>query len=169
MNKCFVITLFSLLMIFAGSSSANQISVPLQIDYSMIQKIMATQLYTGKGNVAELWNDRQGCSYLKLSDPEINGQNGQVRMLNNVQARFGTGMGGQCLTVLEWAGILETFQQPTLDSGRSVLSFPITKASAYDREGRHLTIDRLQDLIKRFAEPKLGRSKNRLKRIPWKH
>ncbi|MFZ2311076.1 MAG: hypothetical protein WAV82_00495 [Methylobacter sp.] len=156
MNKCFVITLFSLLMIFAGSSSANQISVPLQIDYSMIQKIMATQLYTGKGNVAELWNDRQGCSYLKLSDPEINGQNGQVRLLNNVQARFGTGMGGQCLTVLEWAGILETFQQPTLDSGRSVLSFPITKASAYDREGRHLTIDRLQDLIKRFAEPKLA-------------
>jgi hypothetical protein len=156
MNKCFVIAIFSMLMTFAESSTADQLSVPLQIDYSLIKKVLVTQLYTGKGNVAELWNDRQGCSYLKLSDPEINGQNGQVRLLNNVQARFGTGVGGQCLTMLEWQGILETFQQPTLDSGHSVLSFPITKASAYDREGRHLTIDKLQDLIKRFAEPKLA-------------
>jgi hypothetical protein len=77
-------------------------------------------------------------------------------MLNNVNAKIGTGLGGQCLTMLEWSGVLETFQQPTLDSGNSVLKFPVTKASAYDREGRQLTIDKLQDLIKRVAEPRLA-------------
>ncbi|MGZ8926824.1 MAG: hypothetical protein ACXW03_00020 [Methylobacter sp.] len=156
MHKSFSITIFGILLLFAGNSMANQLSIPLQIDYSLIKKILVSQLYTGKGNTAELWNDRQGCSYLRLSNPDINGKNGQVQMLNDVQARFGTGLGGQCLTVLEWAGVLETFQQPTLDSGHSVLSFPITRATAYDREGHHLTIDKLQDLIKRFAEPKLA-------------
>ncbi|MFZ2406904.1 MAG: hypothetical protein WAW41_17345, partial [Methylobacter sp.] len=156
MHKNFIATLFALLLLIAGNSAADQLSVPLQIDYSLIEKVLVSQLYTGKGNTAELWNDRQGCSYLRLSNPNISGKNGQIQLLNDVQARFGTGLGGQCLTVLEWAGILETFQQPTLDAGHSVLSFPITSATAYDREGRHLTIDKLQDLLKRFAEPKLA-------------
>ncbi|HEY8219259.1 MAG TPA: hypothetical protein VIF86_04090 [Methylobacter sp.] len=156
MHKSFIITIFGILLLFAGNSMANQLSIPLQIDYSLIKKVLISQLYTGKNNTAELWNDRQGCSYLRLSNPDINGKNGQVQLLNEVQARFGTGLGGQCLTVLEWSGVLETFQQPTLDSGHSVLSFPITSATAYDREGHHLTIDKLQDLIKRFAEPKLA-------------
>ncbi len=156
MYKSFIATFFSLLLLFAENSMAEQLSIPLQIDYSLIKKILVSQLYTGKGNSAELWNDKHGCSYLWLSNPDVNGKNGQVQLLNEVQARFGTGLGGQCVTVLEWAGILETYQQPTLDSGHSVLSFPITSATAYDREGHHLTIDKLQDLIKRFAEPKLA-------------
>ncbi|MGZ4997245.1 MAG: hypothetical protein ACXV8J_05355, partial [Methylobacter sp.] len=156
MHKSFIITIFGISLLFAGNSMANQLSIPLQIDYSLIKKVLVSQLYTGKGNTAELWNDRQGCSYLRLSNPDINGKNGQVQMLNEVQARFGTGLGGQCLTVLEWAGVLETFQQPTLDSGHSVLSFPITSATAYDHEGHHLTINKLQDLITRVAEPRLA-------------
>lgn len=156
MHKNLIATVFSLLLVFAESSIADQLIVPLQIDYSLIKKILVSQLYTGQNATAELWNDRQGCSYLRLSKPDVNGKNGQIQLLNEVHARFGTSLGGQCLTVLEWSGVLETFQQPALDSGHSVLSFPITSASAYDREGRHLTINKLQDLLKRFAEPKLA-------------
>jgi hypothetical protein len=156
MLKSFITTVFGLLLLFAKNSTADQLSVPMQIDYSLIKKVLVSQLYTGKNNSAELWNDRQGCSYLRLSNPDVNGKNGQIRLLNEVQAQFGTGLGGQCLTVLQWEGVLETLQQPTLDSEHSVLSFPITSATAYDREGHHLTINKLQDLIKRFAEPKLA-------------
>ncbi len=156
MLKSFITIIFSLLLLFAKNGAAEQLSVPLQLDYSLIKKVLVSQLYTGKGNTAELWNDRQGCSYLKLSNPEINGKGGQIQLLNDVQARIGTGLGGQCLTVLEWTGVLETFQQPTLDSGHAVLSFPLTSATAYDRDGHQLTINKLQDLIKRFAEPKLA-------------
>ncbi|MCK9637353.1 MAG: hypothetical protein M0R41_13835 [Methylobacter tundripaludum] len=156
MYKRFMVTVFGLSLLCAKNSAADQLSIPLQIDYSLIKKVLVSQLYTGKNNAAELWNDRQGCSYLRLSNPEVGGKNGQIRLLNEVQARFGTGLGGQCLTVLEWAGILETLQQPTLDSGHSVLSFPVASATAYDNEGRHLTIGKLQDLINRFAEPRLA-------------
>lgn len=157
MNTRLITTVFIVMMGVARNGLADQFTLPLQVDYSLIKKAMTSQLYTGAGNTANLWNDRAGCSYLKLSDPQIGGQNGQVRLLNNVQARFGTGMGGgQCITVLEWGGILETWQQPTINPQQSVLSFPVTRAVAYDQQGRHLTIDRLQDLIKRYAEPRLA-------------
>ena len=156
MRRNSLAALFGLLLLAAQNSSATQISVPLQIDYSLIKKVLLSQLYTGKDQTAELWNDRHGCSYLRLSKPDVSGNNGQVKLLNQVQAQFGSHLGGQCLTLLEWAGTLETLQKPTLDAEHSVLSFPIISATAYDAAGRHLTIDKLQDLIKRFAEPKLG-------------
>lgn len=156
MKKYFAMTVCGLGLMFSTSGSANQISVPVQIDYKLITKALVSQLYTGTGNTAELWRDRAGCGYLKLANPDIGGQNGQIRMLNDVQAKVGTAMGGQCLTILEWGGTLETFQQPTLDAEGSVLTLPITRINAYDRDGRYLAIAQLQDLIKRFAEPRLA-------------
>jgi len=150
-------------LMFSGSGSAKQLSVPVQIDYNLIKKALVTQLYTGAGNSAELWRDRSGCGFLKVANPDIGGQNGQIRMLNNVQAKVGTNMGGQCLTILEWAGTLETFQQPTLDAAGSVLTLPVTRINAYDHDGRYLAIAQLQDLIKRFAEPRLAAVKIDLK------
>jgi hypothetical protein len=159
MNKSFIITTFIPLMIFARSSMADQFILPVQLNYSLIKKALTTQLYKGAGNTAELWNDRQRCSYLKLSNPRISGQQDQIKLLNDIDARFGTGLGGQCVTVFEWGGVLETLQKPTINSEQSVLSLPITKVSASDKYGRQLTNNELQELIKRVAEPKLSEVK----------
>ena len=159
MNKYLGITISSLLIIFAKNGVANQFNLPVQLDYSLIKRALITQLYKGDGNTAELWNDKQGCSYLKLSDPQVSGQKGQIKLVNNLQARFGTGLGGQCVTLFEWGGILETLQQPTINSTQSVLSLPITQVTATDREGRSITNNKIQELINRFVEPKLSEVK----------
>ena len=156
MNKYWVGTVFSLLLVFANNGVADQFTLPVQLDYSLIKKALMTQLYKGAGDTAELWKDKQGCSYLKLSNPELSGQKGQIKLINNVQARFGTGIGGQCVTLIEWAGVLETLQQPTINVAQSVLSLPITQVTATDPDGRAITNNKIQDLIKRFAEPKLS-------------
>jgi len=156
MNKCSVITVFSLLIIFAKNGMADQFKIPVQLDYGLIKKALITQLYKGAGNTAELWNDKQGCSYLKLSDPEVSGQKGEIKLVNNLQARFGTSLGGQCATLFEWGGVLETLQKPTINSAQSVLSLPLTKVIATDRQGRTVSNTKIQELINRFVEPKLS-------------
>ena len=149
-------TVFCLLIIFAKNGVADQFTLPVQLDYSLIKKGLITQLYKGAGNTAELWKDGRGCSYLKLSDPQLSGQGGQIKLTNNLQARLGTGLGGQCVTLIEWAGVLETLQQPTINAAQTVLSLPITQLTATDREGRSVTNDQLQALIKRVVEPQLS-------------
>jgi hypothetical protein len=156
MNKYWISMVFSLLMVFAKSGVAGQFTIPVQLDYSLIKKAFITQLYKGAGNTAELWNDKHGCSYLKLSNPQVSGQSGQIKLVNNLQARFGTGLGGQCVTLIEWAGVLETLQQPTINATQTVLSLPITKVTATDPQGGSISNNKIQDLIKRFAEPKLS-------------
>lgn len=156
MKKYFAITASSLLLVLSTNADAAAVNLPIQLDYGLIKKVLVKQLFTGKDQSAQLWNDKHGCSFLNLANPKISGQKGQIRLLNDVQAQFGTQIGGQCLTVLKWDGVLETFQQPTLNTDHSVLSLPVTKANAYDQRGQQLTIDKLQDLIKKVAAPKLA-------------
>ncbi len=138
------------------NSWAESFSLPLYADYSLIKNVLVTQLFSGPDQTANVWKDRQGCSFVQLSNPQLNGQNGQVHLINNVHVRFGTGMNGQCLPLLEWRGILETWQQPTINPQQTVLSLPVTQARAYDQSGIPLTVDKLQDLLRRYAEPQLA-------------
>lgn len=152
-------TLLLLSMTAGAATKPAELSIPLEINYSLIRKALLTQVYKGEGSSVEVWNAGQGCSFLKLSNPDISGKEGQVRMLNEVHARYGTKLGNKCLPVLDWAGVLETFQKPTLDASHAIITFPVTKVGAYDREGHYLQIDKLQELIKQFAEPKLAEIK----------
>jgi hypothetical protein len=156
MKKYVALAASGLVLVFSTGARANPVNLPIQLDYSLIKKALVSQLFTGQNHSAQLWNDKHGCSFLNLTNPKINGVKGQIRMLNDVQAQFGTSIGGQCLTVLKWEGVLETFQQPTLNTDHSVLSLPVSKINAYDQTGHQLTIDKLQELIKKVAAPKLA-------------
>ena len=156
MKNYLAIAASSLLLAMSTGATANTVSLPIQLDYSLIKKALVSQLFTGTNHSAQLWNDKHGCSFLNLANPKISGEKGLIRLLNDVQAQFGTRLGGQCLTVLKWDGVLETFQKPTLSGDHAVLSLPVTKATAYDQKGHQLNIDKLQDLITKVAAPKLA-------------
>lgn len=156
MNKYLIVASIGFLGGFANIGAADAVNLPIQLDYGLIKKVMASQLFKGEGGIAEVWHDKHKCSFLNLSNPRISGEGGQIKLLNDVQAQIGTSFGGQCIPVLVWDGALETYQKPTISPDQSVLSLPVTSAIAYDRQGRQLTVDKLQDLIKKVAEPKLA-------------
>ena len=144
-----------LLLIATTSTTADTLSLPLQLDYTLIKKVVTQQLYTGNESSVQVWHDPHECSHVILSNPEINGQNGQIRLLNHIAAKLGTYFGGQCVPLVQWSGLLETLQQPTINNNGTVLSLPVTQVTAYDQQGRQLNIAKLQDLLKNVAATKL--------------
>jgi hypothetical protein len=158
-NKYFLTLAIGLLAGIAKTGAADPYSLPIQLDYGLIKKAVVSQLFTGQGGAAEVWNDKQKCSFLRLYNPRISGENGQIKLLNDVQAQFGKSFGGQCIPFIAWDGALETLQQPTISADQSILSLPVTKANAFDKQGRQLDIDKLQELIRKVAEPKLAQVK----------
>lgn len=140
----------------AANATANAVDVSVPMDYRLIRNVVVNQLFTGEGQSARVWHDGKQCSFVDLSNPQIAGIGGEVKIDNNVHARLGTKLGGKCMTLVEWKGILETFQKPTLDATGNVLSFPVTKTSAIDSQGQALNIGQLQDLLQQAAAPKLA-------------
>jgi len=122
----------------------------------LIRTVVVSQLFTGEGQSARVWHDSKQCSFVDLSNPGIAGVDGQVKIDNTVHARLGTKLGGQCMTLVEWRGILETWQKPTLDATGNILSFPVTQTRAFDNQGQPLNIGQLQDLLQQAAAPKLA-------------
>lgn len=168
MKKTLLIAYLGILIAHSGSLSASQKTIPLPIDYRLIRNVLVEQIYTGANRTAHLWKDKGGCSLLDMANPKIDGHQDLIRIVNDVHARIGTSMGGQCLTVLDWTGKLETFQRAALENGGTVLRFPIVKAVAYDPSGQSLRIDQLQELLTRFAEPKLASLKLDLQEVQSK-
>lgn len=159
MNKYILTMVMGILAVTAKIGSAEPYNLPIQLDYSLIKKAVVSQLFKGEGGAADVWNDKHKCSFLKLFNPRISGENGQIKLVNDVQAQFGKAFGGQCIPFIAWDGALETLQQPTVSADQSVLSLPVTKANAYDKQGNPLAINQLQDLIRKVAEPKLAQIK----------
>lgn len=144
------------LLLSAADSFAAETKVSVPMDYRLIRNVLVNQLYTGEGETARLWKDGKQCSFLDISNPRINGEKGLVKIDNNIHARIGMSLGGKCIPAIEWSGVLETLQQPTLDATGNVLSFPVTRATAFDRNGQALNINQLQDLINQAVQPKLA-------------
>lgn len=143
-------------LILSSAGFAREINVPVPLDYRLIRNVLVSQLFTGEAQTARLWQDGKQCSFLDLSDPQIGGANGQVKIDNHVHAQFGAKMGGKCMTLIKWNGILETFQQPTLDKSGNILSFPVTRTNAFDSSGQQLNIAQLQELLQKVVAPKLA-------------
>lgn len=156
MKKHFITLAIGLLSGLSNTASADAVSLPIQLDYGLIKKVVDNQLFKGKGGIAEVWHDKHKCSFLNLSNPRISGTGGQIKLLNDVTAQIGTSFGGQCIPMLAWDGALETFQKPAISPDRRVLSLPVTGINAYDRQGRKLAVDKLEDLIRKAAAPKLA-------------
>ncbi len=159
MRKNIRLMCLGLLSCYAQLLPAQNFTLPVRLDYPLLKKALMSQLYTGENNTAKLWQDKPGCSFLTLSDLKIAGNTGQIQLLNNVQAQFGTAIGGQCMTLVKWVGILETWQQPTLSSDHKTLSLPVTKMLAYDPQGRQMNIGQLQNVLQSVASPKLAELK----------
>ncbi len=144
---------------YATASAAEAYKLPIQLDYGLIKQAVVTQLFKGEGSSVEVWHDKHNCSSLKLANPRVSGEKGHLKLLNDVQARLGTALAGNCLTLLNWEGALESLQKPTISADGSTLSIPASQVTAYDKQGRQVTVDKLQNLLTKVVQPKLAEVK----------
>ena len=111
---------------------ARTVDVPLTVDSDFLQQTIRAAMYTGKNGSAEVWDDGSGCNYLVLSDPQVQTQHGQVRVLSHGIGRVGTQVGQNCILALDWKGFIEVFQQPRLTDDRSRIRFEVVDSNVYD-------------------------------------
>ncbi len=157
-NMAMMRTIFiaMILTLLASHCRAAETGITVPMDYRLIRNILINQLYTGENAVARVWKDGKECSFLDLSNPKISAEQAQVKIENNVHAKIGLQLGNKCMSAIEWSGLLQTLQKPTLDASGSILSFPLTKAIASDLNGQQLNIKELQDLINKVVQPKFS-------------
>ncbi|MGI9537696.1 MAG: lytic transglycosylase domain-containing protein [Desulfocapsaceae bacterium] len=146
----FIVAVSSLL--FAFESMAKEITIPITLEYELLDALLIQSLYTDPGQTALLLNEADGCLELRLSEPQFSGGANVVNLASKIFIHLGTPLGGNCLMPYEWNGSIEISQVPQLDSNTWDLTFQTVDTKIFSAAGKQIesfdmVFDRLLPLI----------------------
>ncbi|GGO78671.1 hypothetical protein GCM10011348_11170 [Marinobacterium nitratireducens] len=115
-----------LLLMLPAQARPDELTVPLTLDYRILAKAFAEQLFQGPEQSARLYSDTAGCNSLQLAHPRIDTDAfGRIRILSDIDARIGTPAPPQCLFPLQWQAVLDTRLEVYPDAGGKGLDFRV--------------------------------------------
>ncbi len=121
-------------------AAAREVALPLRFDNALVEKILVDQLFTGPGQSLVAMKDGSGCNYLLLSDPQLSGADGLLRIRSAARGRVATAIGTQCLVFLDWTGFVETDQRAELDGRSPRVRFRTVDSRLLDDDGQPSTM-----------------------------
>ncbi|MEJ2058738.1 MAG: hypothetical protein P8X39_12975, partial [Desulfofustis sp.] len=149
MKKLFLTTALLISVIFLAPLIVigKEISIPITLDYELLDALLIGSYFTGTDQTAEIVNEGNGCIELKLSDPRFSGSDGVVQLRSSIFLHVGTPLGETCMLPYQWQGEIEVSQIPRLDSNWE-LRFETDKTTLFNEanqkiESLDIVFDRL--------------------------
>jgi hypothetical protein len=118
------------LAITAAGADGAQIEVPLDLDYVLLDAALQQQLYTSKNGRAEFWKSPDNCGYFYGQNPRFSRKGSVVEFTTDAQLSAGIGVAGECLSAVQWSGIIDATTAPHIDG--FVLKFRVTDIDVYN-------------------------------------
>lgn len=147
--------LLILLLCHSATSQAEikKIHLPISLDNTYLQQAVLAQAYTEPDNSARVWDDGSGCNFMVLRNPAFDTLDGRLRLVTDGQVRVGKRFGDSCLVAVDWSGIMETYQEVSVDAATSTLKFTVIDSTLSDEGGLTGTV---WDLAKQYMHPRLS-------------
>lgn len=143
-----VFTLSCFLLCSGFSASAKEISIPISLEYDLLEAIILRAYFNDPGDTAQLVNEGNGCIELTLSNPRFSGRDEVLNMSTEIFVHVGTPIGEYCLMSYQWEGSMAVSQLPKLDNQNWELSFETVDTTMFASNGEeidhlNLVFDRL--------------------------
>jgi hypothetical protein len=111
-------------------SLAEQLTLPVALDYGIVRQALAQQLFVGENSSVLIYSDSLGCNTLSLANPRVeDGADGLIGVRSSVSAQMGTPVGGRCLVPISWQGDIETLQQVFVTEDGQAIGFRIVDSN----------------------------------------
>lgn len=132
---------------------ARDVTFPIQLDHAFLRQLLVQQIYTAKGQTSVVWRDEQGCTELVLSQPEVKGSSGALRIVTRFDGKLGAGVGQWCVGVTPRSGFIELNVQPKLHAGAPVVDFKVVDSHLFGPDHKKELAGTLWDWVKGRIHP----------------
>ena len=144
--------LFLTLLLSVKLCSAKEITIPITLDYQLLDALLIQTSYTDPGQTAQLLYEADGCLELTLSEPRFSGKEDVVTLFSKIFIHLGTPLGDSCLLPYQWSGSIEVSQIPELNPSSWDLTFQTVDTKLFSADGEpidklDLVFDRLLPLV----------------------
>lgn len=150
-----------ILLMLAALASAQvghgqPLTVPIELDYRIVQHALGSQLFSGPEQTALLYTDTLGCNSMVLSNPQLAGtDDGKLRLQTNLAARGGTQVGDSCLQLFAWSGVVETLEEAYISADGNALAFRVVASSIRGQDGGRGVPGLVWERIREYVQPSL--------------
>ena len=124
-----------LLLAFHIDANGKEITIPITLDYELLNGLLVQTSYTDPGQTAQLLYEGNGCLELRLADPKFSGEAEVITLLTDVYIHLGTPLGDSCLMPYQWNGSIQVSQIPKLDSRSWDLTFQTVDTKIFSADG----------------------------------
>ena len=144
-----------LALAIARQGFANEIRVPITIDYLTLTEGLRHDLYTLPGGRAPLWNGSDACQFLDAENPSFARGAAGVKLETSASLGLGVGIAGRCVNPIAWKGIVAIESAPYVAPGFKLM-LRIQEMNLYDpQHAKTFLAGRGFDLIKQHLIPRL--------------
>ncbi len=154
-----VIPLFLLLLLLTTALRVDGavVTVPIELDYPLLQRLLVRQFFDSPGHSTEVLNDPSGCSEIVLAEPQLSENRSHLQIVAKVKARLGVGVAGGCTSLLLWDGSAGLVGRPVIQPGARSVSMKVQDSWLEAEDGRRITSGRIWELAKSHIHPMLNR------------
>ena len=146
-------------MAFAIPASAKTVTVPIHVDYPLLQQLLITQLFNTPERSMEILHDPARCSRIALSNPSFSSQQSKLKIDTDVRAALGVELLGKCSKLVYWEGHASFLGQPVISASGTAVKIVVLDSKLISRDGEIITSgkiwayvkDRLQLLLDPFT------------------
>ncbi|MGO9607945.1 MAG: lytic transglycosylase domain-containing protein [Candidatus Binataceae bacterium] len=144
-----------LALVSSSPSRANEVRVPVTIDYVTLSEALRHAVYTAPGGRAALWNGSDDCQFLYAENPVFSRADARVKLETTTSLGLGVQIAGQCVSPLNWGGIVEAESSPYVATGLRLM-LRIEEMNLYDQQHQKTLIaGKGFDLIKQYLIPRI--------------
>ncbi|WP_439106116.1 SPOR domain-containing protein [Congregibacter sp.] len=126
--------------------SSLPVTVPLELDYPLLERLLVTQMFTGAEQSLEVLNDPSGCSEVLLSEPQLRSADSMLELVTEINTRIGLGSAGNCTTLLAWEGKIGINGIPEIRNDGTALGFSPERVWLMNPTGQTVNNAQLQAL-----------------------
>lgn len=129
-------------------------TVPVLIDYPVLDAALKARFYTGPGGRATLWTGSDQCQYCYGTNPSFARGTAGVRLETDGELNLGMALANQCVNAVAWSGIVQIDATPYIDD--LALKLRVINANLYDpSHQKTAVVERGFDLVKGGLIPQI--------------
>jgi len=126
------LALFLLIHLVSAACQAKTVTLPIKIDYPLLQFLTIQSSFNGPNQTARLLENEDGCTSVTVSNPRWGEQNGLLRFEVFVDLEAGRAFNENCLMPVSWQGYMVSLQQPEINPSTWQLTFKPTDIKIYN-------------------------------------
>ncbi|NOQ15283.1 MAG: transglycosylase SLT domain-containing protein [Methyloprofundus sp.] len=149
---CYSIALLILLPV--QTLRAEQVSIPVVLDYPVLQQIMLNEVFTQAEHSLKYDFDAGECNTITFSNPDLEHEAQQLLIQVKTQIRLGLSLGGGCTTVTQWQGYSALLSKPLLKPEHPLqIFFSTQEVRLFNAQGVRIHNQLLSNAIEAQVEP----------------